>query len=119
MGDDNADLGHLIAQEGLDLGQIFDPGHDKEGLAATIMLAQQRLAQRDRVELGHIGADRKPVDRRCPDHRQIAHTRERHLQGARNGRGRERQHMHIRAHLFQPLLVVHAKALFLIHDQQA
>ena len=27
--------------------------------------------------------------------------------------------MHIRAHLFQPLLVVHAKALFLIHDQQA
>ena len=88
MGDHNADLGHLIAQERLDLGQVFDPGNDKEGLAAAVMLAQQRLAQCDRVELGHIGADRKPVDRRCADHRQIAHPRQRHLQGARNGRGR-------------------------------
>ena len=94
-------------------------GRDIEALPAAIMLAQQRLADHQRIEGRDEGAHRKAVDRRRGDQRQIAHARERQLQGARNGRGGQRQHMHVRLQGLQPLLVRHAEMLLLVHDHKA
>ena len=41
------------------------------------------------------------------------------MQGAGNGRRRQRQHIQAHAPFFQPLFLGHAKALFFIDDQQA
>jgi hypothetical protein len=46
-------------------------------------------------------------------------TPERQLQRARDRRGGQRQHVHVRAQLLQPFLVADAEALFLVDDQQA
>ena len=43
----------------------------------------------------------------------------RHVQRARDRRGRHRQHVHRLAHLLQPLLVRHAEALLFVDDDQA
>ena len=44
--DDVADLGDVVLQELLGLGQVGDARHDEERLPAAIALAQQRLADR-------------------------------------------------------------------------
>ena len=67
MGRHHRDLGHLVPQERLDLGQVGNPRHHVETLSATIMFAQERLADRHAVEFAHIGPDRQPVDRRRAD----------------------------------------------------
>ena len=54
--------------------EIGDARHDVEALAATIMLAQQRFANGERIERRHIGAHRQAVDRRRRDQRQVAHA---------------------------------------------
>ena len=86
---------HRRFQEFLGLAQIGDARRDIEALAAAIMLAQQRLAHHQRIERRHEGAHRQPVDRRRGDQRQIAHARQRQLQGARDRRRGQRQHMDI------------------------
>jgi hypothetical protein len=53
------------------------------------------------------------------DDRHVAQPRQRHVQGARNRRGRHGQHVHVLLDLLQALFVAHAEALFLVHDQQA
>ena len=42
----------------------------------------------------------------------------RHLHGTRDGRGRKRQHVHLLAQVLELLLVLHAKALLLVDDDQ-
>jgi hypothetical protein len=44
---------------------------------------------------------------------------ERHAQRARDGRGREREHVHLGAQLLHLLLVAHAEAVLLVDDEQA
>ena len=110
---------NLLAQKFLDIRQIGDARHHIKALPAAIMLAQQGLAQCHRVELGNIGADGQPVDGRRADQAKLAHTGQRHLQRARDGRGRKRQHMHLGTQLFEPLFMGHAKLLFLINHDQA
>ena len=111
--------GTSLSQEGLDFAEILDARHDIEGLAAAIALAQQRLADEQRVERRDEGADRQPVDRGRRDQRQFAHAGERELQRARDRRRRERQHVDLGAQLLQPLLVVDAEMLLLVDDEQA
>ena len=116
--DDVADLGHLVAQELLQIGQVGDAGGDKEALAAAIMLAQQGLAQHHRVPRHDIGAHRQAIDRRGLDDGQLAQTRHRHLQRARDRRRGQRQHVDVGLQRLQPFLVRHAEALFLVdHDE--
>src|SRR3546814_21092406 len=64
-------------------------------------------------------SDLRPVDRRGCDDRHLAQARERHLQGARDGRGRQRQHMHVGAKLLELLLVLDPEVLLLVDDHQA
>ena len=111
--------GTCVAQEVADLGEIGDARHDIEALAAAIALAQQRLADHQRIEGRDEGAHRQAVDRRRGDQRQFAHAGQRQLQRARDRRRRQRQHVHVALQLLQPLLVLDAEMLLLVDDQQA
>ncbi len=112
-------LRHVLVEELLGAGEVLDARADIERLAAAIALAQQRLAHDQRIERRDEGAHRQPVDRRRGDDRQVAHARERQLQGARDRRRGQRQHVHLGAQLLELLLVGDAEMLLLVDDQQA
>ena len=103
--DRDARLRHGLVEIGLHLGEVLDARRDVERLPAAVALAQQRLAHHDRIERRDEGAHREPVDRRRGDDREIAHAGERKLQGARDRRRGQRQHMHLGAQLLELLLV--------------
>ena len=112
-------LRHVLVEKVLDAGEVLDARADVERLAAAIALAQQRLAHDQRIERRHEGAHRQPVDRRRGDDREVAHAGQRQLQGARDRRRGQRQHMHLGAQLLELLLVRDAEMLLLVDDQQA
>ena len=112
-------LRHVLVEEILGAGQVLDARADVERLAAAIALAQQRLAHHQRIERRDEGAHRQPVDRRRGDDRQIAHAGQRQLQGARDRRRGQRQHVHLGAQLLELLLVGDAEVLLLVDDHQA
>ncbi len=98
VGDNEAHLGHLLAQELGDVGLILDPRHHIERLPAAILLAQQRLADRQRIERRNEGADRQAVDRRRRQQAEVADAGQRQLQRARDRRrGRASAHARCRA----------------------
>ena len=105
MRDRDLHLRHVLVEEILHLGEIVDARHHIERLAAAIALAQQRLADHQRIVRRDEGADREAIDRRRGDDREIAHAGQRQLQRARDRRRAQRQHMHLGAQLLQPLLV--------------
>ena len=115
----DAHLGHVLVEEILGAGQVLDARADIEGLAAAIFLAQQRFAHHERIERRHEGAHRQPVDRRRGDDRKVAHAGERQLQGARDRRRGQRQHVHLGAQRLELLLVRDAEMLLLVDHQQA
>ena len=117
--DDDARFRHVLVEIGLHFGEIVDARRDVERLASAVALAQQRLAHNNRIKGRHEGAHREPVDRRRRDDREVAHAGERKLQGARDRRRAERQHMHLGAQGLDLLLVGDAEVLLLVHHQQA
>ena len=117
--DDEFRLRHLLAQERRHLVDILDARADIKTLAAAIAFAQQGLAHDQLVERRDEGAHREPVDRRRGDDREFAHARHSELQGARDRRRRQRQHMHLGAQLLQALLVLDAEMLLLVDDDEA
>src|SRR6185437_11684443 len=94
-----------------DGGEILDARADIEALAAAILLAQQRLADRDSVERRDEGADRQAIDRRRGDDAHVAHAGQGELQGARDRSGGEREDMDVGAQLLRSLLVADAEML--------
>ena len=118
VGDPELDLGHQLAQLLGELALVLDARADVEGLAAAVVLAQDRLAQDHRVGGQDEGAHRETVDRRRGDDAELLQAAERHLQGARDRRRGHRQHVHLGAQLLQLLLVHHAEVLLLVdHDE--
>ena len=111
-------LGHVLLEKRRRIVEVRDARHHIECLAAAVALPQQCLAQDHGVERRHIGAHRQAIDRRRRDQRHLAHARQRELQRARDGRGGQRQDVHVLAELLQPLLVLHAEMLLLVHDQE-
>jgi hypothetical protein len=77
------------------LVEIGDTRRDIEDLPAAVALAQDRLADHDGIERHHKGAHGQAVDRRGRDDAHLAHARQRQLQGARDRRRGQSQHMHI------------------------
>ena len=92
--------------------------HEIDLAAAFQFLLDGRLDQLF-VPAGDHGLYRNAVLRRSLDHAHVAQSDQRHVQGARNRRGRHGQHVHLLAHLLQPLFVAHAETLFFVHHQQA
>ena len=70
------------------------------------------------VMLQHISLHRLTVGWRLLNGRHIPQTGEGHIQRPGDGGGRQGQHIHLTAHLLEPLLVGHAEALLLVDDQQ-
>ena len=88
-------------------------------LAAALDLAPDRVGHQAPVVLHDEGLHRQAVLRRLLDGGHVADAGHGHVQRAGDGRGRERQHVHAAAELLDVLLVRHAEALLLVHDQQA
>ena len=66
---DHLDLGNQGGEPLFHLVEILDPRAHIEGLAAPVVLAQDRLAEHHRIGLHDEGAHRQPVDRRGADDR--------------------------------------------------
>ena len=98
---------------------VRNPRDDDETLPTAMVLAQQCFAHHHVVPFHHICADREPVDGRGLNGRKLTQAGHGHLQGARDRRCGQRQHVHIRAQLLELFLVRHAEALFLVDDDQA
>jgi len=88
-------------------------------LAATLHLATDGTAHDILVPLAHMHDDGTAVGRRSADERHVAHARQRHLQGTRDGRGRKREHVDAFAQILELLLVTDAKALLLVDDDES
>ncbi len=84
MRGDGLDLGNLLAEPFLHVGQVGDSRDNEKALSTAIMLAQQGFAHDDGVPGRDVGPDREAVDRRRLDHTQLAKSAHRHLQGARD-----------------------------------
>ena len=119
VGDGEADLGDLVAQEGGDGVEVGDARDDVEGLAAAVVLAQERLADGEGVELADVGADGEAVDRGGGDQRELADAGEGELQGARDGGGGQGEDVDVGAQRLQALLVGDAEVLLLVDDEEA
>jgi hypothetical protein len=69
--------------------------------------------------LPHIGQDGLAVGGRCVDHGEVAYAGQRHLEGARDGAGRERQDVDTFGQSLHRLFVGDPETLLLVDDQQA
>ena len=91
----------------------------EKNLPAAIQLALDGIADDALVELGDNGLDRQPVMRRGLDGAHVARTGEREVKRAGNGRGAEREHVHLCTQPFELFLVQHAEPLLLINHHEA
>ena len=87
-------------------------------MPAALELAQHGFADHALALGAHKGFDGQPALRCSGNDRQIAQTFQRHAHGARNGGGREREHIHLSAHGLHGFFVAHAKTVFFINDEQ-
>ena len=108
------DLPHPVG----DLGHVLDAGDHAEDLAAAEALALDRLAEHHPVPGHDEGAHRQPIDRRRGDDAHLPHAGQRQLQGARDRRRGQRQHMDVGLQRLQLLLVGDAEMLLLVDDHQ-
>ena len=110
------DFRHQIAQRAGDAVQILDMRTDIERLPAAIMFAHDSLADNKRIIRQNKGANRQPIQRRCCNQTEFAHTCQRQLQRPRNRRRGQSQHMHFRAQIFQTFFLFDSKMLFFIDN---
>ena len=95
------------------------PVVDEEDLAAAVQLAVDGVPHQAVVVLRDAGLDRQPCLRRRLDDGQVADAHQAEVQGARNRRGRQGQHVDLLAERLDALLVRHAEALLLVDHQQS
>ena len=97
----------------------FDPVVHIEHLS----LSRQFPAIASRIRLGiesdDLGANGQAARRRRVDNRQVPDPGKGHLQRARDGSRRERQHVHLRAQLFQAFLMANAEPLLFVDNDQS
>ena len=88
-------------------------------LTAPVQLALHSLPHDGVAVLHHIGLDRLTVPGRLGEYGELSYARKTHVQGARNRRGRQRQHIDILPQLLHLLLVRDPEALLLVDDQES
>ena len=104
------------------LGGLVDRLHavvQVEHLALAGQLLLDGDAHQVVAVLADVGADLVAAARRRLDDRDVADAAERHLQRARDGRGRQAHHVDLQLEVAQQLLLAHAEALLLVDDHQA
>src|SRR6185437_772284 len=119
MADDDARLGHKLTNLRRHFIDALNAVGDEVRLAAALEFDLNGRADEFFVELGDDGLDRHSIFGRRFDHAHVAQTDERHVQCARDGGRRHREHVDRGAHLLQALLVANAKALLLVDNEQA
>ena len=96
----------------------LDPVVDVEDLAAAVQLAQDRVADEAGRRLGDPGLDRQPVLGRRLDDAEVADAGQGEVEGPRDGRRRQGQHVHLAPELLEPFLGGHPEALLLVDDDE-
>ena len=119
VADDDARGGHQFLDVRGDFVDGLDAVVDEVDLAAALELELDGRADDLLVELGDHGLDGHAVLGRRLDDAHVAQADERHVQRARDGRGRHGEHVDLLAHLLEALLVAHAEALLFVDDEQA
>ncbi len=117
--DRDACAGHQLLQGILHGIDRFDPVVQVVHLAAAIQFRRDGALYHRVAGRNDHGLDRHAVLGRGLDQREIAHSDERHVQGARNRRCRERKDVDAGAQLLEPLFVHDAEALLLVDDDEA
>ena len=117
------DYAHLFGKQsfersGVDV-KFGDVVQQDQGLPASAAFALDCVRGK-RVGIGNdVGLHGKSALGRRLQQRNVANSRERHIEGARNGRCRQREHVDQRITLLQRLLVIDAEPLFFVEHQQA
>ena len=119
MGHGNACFGQNLFELLLAVFDGLDLVVQKVALTAALEFAQHRLADHTCAFVAHKGFDGQAALRRSRNHAQIAQALQSHAHGARDRGGGEREHIDLGAQAFHGLFVAHAKAVFLIDDEQA
>ena len=124
-------LGHLAvgkADTGLRNAQLPSRGHPLDilhavvevvNLAAAPQLTPDGVGQDAVVVLEDIGLHRVAILRGLLDDGHIADAAHRHIEGARDRRGGQGQHIDIRRQLLDAFLLRNAEALLLVNNKQA
>ena len=115
----HARVGHHALYHGLKRRQLVDAVVDEKHLSVARQLEVDGLGHHLVVERADGCEYGVAVGRRRGDGAKVARAHQRELQGARNGRGRHGERVHIHFELLQLLLHAHAKLLLLIDHQQA
>ena len=119
VADDNARGGHQLLNTRGDFVDGLDAVVHEVNLATALQLDFDGRADEFLIVLGHHGLNGHAVLGRRLNDAHIAQAHKRHMQRARNRRGRHGEHVNFLAHLLQALLVAHAEALLLVDDEQA
>ena len=112
-------LGHERLQLGGNLPDRVDAVVHEINLAAAVEFLLDRGLDQLFIPVGDHGLNRHAVFGRGFDHAHVAQADERHVQGARDGRGRHSEHVDLGAHLLDALFVADAEALLFVDDEQA
>ena len=88
-------------------------------MAAAVEFAQDGFSDQVVARFGDEGADWQSLVGRGLHVAHVADTGDRHVKGARNGRGGQGQHIDGRAKPLHVLFVFDAEFLFLVDDHQA
>ena len=119
VADDDARFRHQFLQLGGDLPDAVHAVVDEIDLAAALEFLLDRGLNQLLVPAGDHGLNRHAVFGRRLDHAHVAQADQRHVQRARDGRGRHGEHVDLLAHLLDAFFVADAEALFFVDDQQA
>ncbi len=112
-------LGHDPLQPLSDQLDVVDAVVDEINLPAAVQLAHDGVADQLLVPAADARLDGQPIFGRRFEVRNVAHADQRHVQRARNRRGRHREHVDGRPQCLEPLLDFDAEPLLLVDDQQA
>ena len=119
VGDGDPGLGHHPLQLGVDMLDGLHPVVHEIDLTLPGQLPEDGLADQLLIVLHHIGAHRVAVLRGRFDHAHIPYPHHGHVQGAGDGRCRQRQDIHVAGDFLQPFLLSHPETLLFIDDHQA
>ena len=119
MRDDDAGLRYQVTQLAGLLFDIRDFVVDEKGLTIAQQLAADGRGYLLVFVSADIGQHRVAVFRRGQDGGHLADASHRHLQGARNRCRGHGEHIHAGLERLNVFLVLHAKALLLVHDDEA
>src|SRR4030095_14856269 len=97
----------------------LDAVMEKKYLATPLQLTKNRIADDLLVITCHVGLNRQPIRWRGFDDAQITNADQRHMQGARDRRRRQTDHIDELAQLFQSLLVDDTEGMLFVDDDQA